>query len=293
MSLFHNTLPLRLANEDGSNAIQDIIPHIVMHPTIIQVNDTDIDGLAARLTSTGGSLSIFRVKTTPRDVRQACDTAVMGKLVAELYPFMSSVHHIVIKSVTNLDTFLPRLLSLSSLTHLNISAQHSTAELWKILPVGLLSLRCTLIDGPLHNAHILPNLYAFSDHSVSPDRLIGPGIIKGVLNVAPNLAKFVRKQHVLFSISDSDTDTQGMVYLEQCIVNGLCTNHGGGHAYNVGLSFNNVMMLNPFLSEVINTHPMVFASEIIVSHINNCPERAAIIDNITLAFPNASIKIMR
>lgn len=283
----------RMVNKDCANAVQDMPVNMVLRPASFQLTEEDIKCLAGRLQLVDVQLDVLRVKTTQRDVIQACDLDIMHVLLQAVYPFTTSMTHIIIKSIYNLHIFLPDLLTHSNrLTHLNISSHCSTLEMWNLLPDTLRSLRCSLIIGPTSGSKKLPHLQAFSDHSFRNENnnLVTAGVIRGIMEIAPQLQKFVRKEPVFFNVTH-DTLIEDIIYIEQVIDNGLCTDHSGNQEYTVRLSLAEVMA--PFLTQLALTHPMMLTSLVVVSDLNKFPDRTAIKNKIVIAFPNASIKIER
>lgn len=290
--LYHLTHATRLMNKLGSMAIHDIPFNIVMHPTSFPLTGADIIELAAKFSEAETQHKVFCIKTTPSDIRRDCDVDLMGKLLNAFGPSTCSITHLIAKGITNLGIFLPHLLTHSfRLTHLNISSYHTTAAFWSIIPNTLQSLRCSVDVGPQPHTPRLHNLRAVSDHGM---QALGVSILYNILCMAPGLEKLMRKQPQLFSVSNDeamdDSIVPAIISLEQRITDGLRIDYAD-QLYKVGLSYsadNNTLI--PLLSRISNIHPMMFASDVIIPNLNNCPDRSLLINKIIDAFPNASVR---
>lgn len=291
------TKTVRLVNRDGANAIQDC----GFSPILSDITSQDIEHLAQRFGLVGIHLQTLRIKTTSSDNVQECDQHNLNKLISDFRPFIGAVTRIVVRSATNLDSFFPKLFMCSSMmVHINISAQPSTVEMWTLLPPLLLTLRCSLQAGPLWRndgrsapVRFLTKLKTVSDHGHAP---IGVDIIGGILHIAPNLRKLVRKQQdgVGFFVTDADdlqhaVDT--MEYLEQRISAGLATDHQDSQNFNVYLAFDSHPdKLCPFLWNLITRHPMAFASSVVVLVSDH--EQYLMNERLAVSFPKANVTLV-
>lgn len=299
LSLRGLTKTIRMVNRDGANAIQDC----GFSPVMSGLTAREIDHLADRFRVVGVQLQTLRIKTTVGDAVRPCDPDTIGRLMARFAPFIGKITRIVVRSATDLDALFPQLFMRSTsiddscgnrLAHINISAQPSTVGMWTILPSTIRTLRCSLQAGPPPGMERALNaLETVSDHGSAP---IGVDVVGGVLRIAPNLRKFVRKHGdgVSFFVTDADdlgTAVDTMEHVEQRIGAGLATDHQAGQNFQVYLAFDSCPEeLSAFLCRLSARHPMEFASSVVVLLAIIGPQTVR--ERLAEAFPKADVSLV-